>query len=187
MFALWAVGQAILYTAKDQELILFVANLTYVFGLAIAWSFLIFAAEFPYRLALIPRVVAFGVLLSLISLILTYVPNQYRITQDVFITDSVPGFRINKVSFLTYAFTFFFLFIYSFVILILKCQSSTGETKAQLKHVIYSSLVPILAGSFFNLLFISMGIFKYQIYGPMFTLIFTITVSYLIFLRPKFK
>lgn len=183
-FAVWGIAQATLYATSSLQ-IAYVADVsTYFFGLLIAWSFFTFSYLFPYKAARLNKYILGSLLiLTIISFVTILSPGG--VVQSVYNNEFGYAFINNKYSYGFYTLVFFLIFGYAYNLLIQKYRSSSAENRLLTLHVIYSSLVPVVAGSLFNLIFILFKRFEYQIYGPSFTLIFTITVAYLIFLRGR--
>lgn len=180
LFVFWSLAQYVIYASADKSTVLFADRLTYLFGLGIAWAYLSFATYFPYLYSRAQRrMVKILAALSVVAGAVSLMPSL--LVHDVAIQTNGPFFVLNFYGFTFYAVVFFAVFIYAFYILAAKYRESAGEHKLQIKYVFVSSLVPVVAGSIFNVLFIYFTIFQYQVYGPSFTLVFTITVTYLLF------
>ena len=181
-FVLWAALQGFIFISSSAEQTYVAELLTNYLGLGIAWSFLIFAYFFPYKSYRIERgQVVFLAGATILMFILMSIPGFIiDITQPWHHGLALPA---NKINFALYILLFSLIFGNAYQILIKKFLVSTAENKILLLHVIYSSAVPVIAGSILNLLLIEFDEFRYQIYGPSFTLFFTLTVAYLIFIR----
>lgn len=185
-FGIWAFCQTYMYVTNDLNLALLADRLTYPTGLLIAWSYLYFAHIFPYAdRAVNNKIVVIAILLSVVSMILILIPDG--IVQSIYMLNGVKAFRLHLIYFTVYVLAFFFIFSYALYIFLQKYRRATGEARIQLKYVVLSSLPAIITGSLFNIIFLYFDIFQYQIYAPTFTLFFSTTVFYLIFIRSRFN
>jgi len=181
-FVLWAAAQGVMYVSMDVRLAYTADVLAFFTALCIAWAFLRFAFLFPSRMFPVRKdVIATLGMASLLIISLILVPGF--MIRDIQVWNPGFGFPVNTVQFLVYTTIFFSVFGYAYLILARKYFVSTAENKVLLLHVIYASLIPVTAGSILNLLLLAVNQLRYQIYGPSFTLFFTLTVAYLIFIR----
>jgi hypothetical protein len=183
-FVLWALAQAILYSTSDRATAVLVDRSSYVFALLIPWSFLSFLLVFPYRMRDTNNILRYiNIFLSIVCLGLLFFPNLY--TYDVNITHFKKDLLINYYSFTFWVVTYLLIMLHAFIIFYKKYRIAAGESKQQLRYIMGATIIPIIAGSLMNLFLYFLNIYDFAVYGPSFTLIFTVTVSYLIFLRPR--
>jgi len=178
-FIAWAVFRVIAYISSNLELVLYAERWSYVVGLLIAWTFLNFTSKFPYQK------IYYDGLFRTIALVLTTVLIMYSlyarglvVAVNVIETDKT--FTMSPVGITIYNLTFIVIFAVAFSQIIRKYKQAAGDQKVQLRWVIMSTLIAVIGGLVCNLIFIQLGIFSYQVFGPSFTLPFTLTVSYLI-------
>lgn len=178
-FVLWAVAQAVLYVGGDLRVLLFFDQLAFMTGLGIAWAFLLFAKRFPYSSGSLNRfIVLVFTLLTLISFALM-VFDVSPATKQIGTTYIAP-FEHNSLFLIFVLITFVGIFLYAYSIFWQKYLSSSGDTRELIKYVFFSSLIPVIAGATLNILFVLLGFFNFFIYSPIFTLIFTFSVAYLL-------
>ena len=188
-YALWGIAQAALYAAPTHASASLADQITYVLGIPIAWTFLNFVYHFPFKSNHLNRYILItGGVINLFSLYpVFFQPSIISKIYDQPFTSYSSNLSLSITYFSIYSLGFFTVFIYAYYVLIQKYMNSVAENKIIILHVLYSSLIAVIGGSIVNILLLYFGLFRYQIYGPSFTLIFTITVSYLIFLRPKLR
>ena len=183
-FVLWAIAQLFMYispTAPEAVMAMRFANL---FALLLAWSFCLFAYHFPNITIQLNRLFLFFLVIStMLSLYLSF--DAYGITMDAYPLRSGYAFLLNKPAYAFYAVTFLGIFGYGYSLLVRKYLNSVGENRLLILHVIYSSLIPVIAGSILNMIMLFFDQFSQMIFGPSFTLIFTCVAAYIVFFRNR--
>lgn len=186
-FALWALFTLFVEVAALADIALVFKGLTYVLGLGIAWSFLGFTINFPYRAYQINTFfIKAGILVTTVFLgFLFLVPGTLNLRV---IIDEQFGQKLFSLDYrwlTAYILVFVSISSSAFYILLRKYFTASGESRLQLRLVVVSTMIAFLAGLVFNLLSLYIDQHWLQIYGPSFTLVFTLVVAYLIFLRGR--
>ena len=186
-FAVWGIAQAALYAAPTHASAAFADKITYVLGLPLAWAFLNFVYHFPFKTIHLNRYILItGGVINLFSLYpVFFQPAIMSKIYDQPFTSYSPNVGLSFIYFALYSVGFFTVFIYAYYILIQKYKNAVAENKISILHVLYSTLIAVIGGSITNILLLYFGSFQYQVYGPSFTLVFTLVVAYLIFLRGR--
>ena len=183
-FAFWGVAETAVYLTNNLYLAVLINRWSFFAGLLIALSFVYFAYVFPYVYRVTSKWILFlSIITFLVSAIFSFLPNG--IVQSGNTVSGSKVFTLGWAPLTFFVITFSIFFVYGFILLWKKYLHSSGETRTQLFHVILSSLVAVIGGAIFGLFFYYFNAFNYEIYAPVFTLVFSTTVFYLIFIRSR--
>lgn len=182
-FAFWSIVQLLLYMSANMNDVPILRKITYIFGIPIGWSFLYFALQFPYVTKDFLRTRYVLAISSLSSALFIFC---YK--ADIIFTPieySGKGLYLSTPIYWYFVASFLAPLIVSYIIFYKKLQHATGDMKYKLLLIVISSSIAVFFGSLFDVIFPYFGILSFQLYGPSFTLVFTITVSYIVFLDPR--
>lgn len=181
--ALWGVFESLLLSTKMGSLVFFYGVITYIFGIIIASTFLIFSLYFPFEIEKIKRFkVLFIYLISAIFIGLAATPGLL-IKDGVLENANLPfnDITLNPFGFWIYFAFFIFCFGWSFYNLAVKYSRSEGFAKKQIKYLTSTIFIAVIFAIIFDLI---IPYFKGEIFGwvgPYFTLLIVFAITYLLF------
>ena len=183
-FIVWALTQIIIYLNADNEIVLLVHRFAHLLGIVIAWTFVWFTYHFLHSSVHLNRLLMLvGGALSILVVALGFLPNGT--IKGIYQTAHGAAFMYNSMYLGLWTIIFCLISFYGFYILYLKYNASSGESKWLIAMIFILTLIPFVAGFIFNVLFLLLGIFHFQIYGPIFTLIFTFGITYILLRSSK--
>jgi hypothetical protein len=181
--ALWGVTESLMLSVKTEPAVTFYGAVTYIFGIIIASSFLIFSLYFPFEIEKIKKSrILFIYLLSVIPIGVAVTPGLL-IENGILEQANLPfnDLALNSLGFWTYFVFFIFCFSWSFYNLAVKYSRSEGFAKKQIKYLTSTIFIAVVFAIIFDLI---IPYFKGEIFGwvgPYFTLLIVFAITYLLF------
>ena len=178
---LWATSLA-LGNIFISDLWKMFARLAYPASLGIAIFLFYFTYHFPFRLKKINNLtniliwipaVLFSVIIFIDNLFITnFIQNLGGIFYNL---------EYNNISYILFAIYFFIVVLAAVYNLVNKYKSSEVLFKKQILFLLFTIIIGLALGSYFDLISCYFGIFNYAWAGPPFTLLMNFAVFYLIF------
>lgn len=177
--ALWGIAIGVLVLTIKSQLFLPIAVLVYFFSATIPITFLFFALtlsterisllKFQLILAIIPIILIEGAILM-----------PGFIIQEVLSKPNVPIIIHFGKGFPFFMAYLIFYLLWSLAILIKRYQEGAGIFKAQLRHVLFVSVIAVTLALTTNLFLPLWGIFTVFAWGPIFVMVALLGIGYLI-------
>lgn len=185
-FAFWAIMQLLLFYSSDPAEVIWLRRITYLCGFPLAWAFFYFSLVFVYPTLGWFKVLRRILIIASIFSIYLILSSNITITRSLMPSTGKLGY-LELSRFIFFVITFYSIVISSLYTFYKKYIASTGENRFVIKCVAFSAAVPFFFGSVFNVYLPYFGFPEYQMYGPSFTLFFSLTVFYLMFIRSRFN
>lgn len=176
----WSLGLALEHSVKSIDLVSFYDRSTNISGIGIIVSLFYFALHFPYQREEVNKIKTAVIwLLAFLFSILIY--TKWFVINTVWI-DGGPDFvsHYYKPVFIIYALYFIILAVCSVYFLFKKYKQAEGILKKQLKWLILTITIGLIAGAYLDIFLSYFGNFKPGWLGPIFTLFMNMVVFYFI-------
>ena len=158
-------------------------KLIYIFGVIAAFSYLMLAYNFPYRLSLYSKKLLSIIYSIPIVLVILVLAGILKKETDIII-NNVLYRQVNLFDFSIFAAYFFAYVIFGALILLKKYHSADGIHKIQIKYLFWATLGTFITTGYVSIILLLFNIFTYDWLGAMFLLIHFGIAGYLIFIKP---
>ncbi|MDP2812744.1 MAG: histidine kinase N-terminal 7TM domain-containing protein [bacterium] len=177
---LWAIGLIMTHSLNSIDLVGFYDRSTNMFGIGIVVSLFYFTLHFPYQMEKISKIKTIIIwLLAILFSILIY--TKWFIISTVWVDESFNYVAYYyKPVFIAYAIYFVVLAVWSISFLLKKYKQAEGIIRQQLKWLILTITIGLIAGAYFDIVVSYFGDFKPGWLGPIFTIFMNAYVFYLI-------
>ncbi len=175
----WTFSLFFWYLAWSDQVLRLFSGLPYTFAWLVVVSLFYFTINFPYKS--LKYSIFFNYFIIVVSVaIVAYTTffNKYFVRVADLNTNSV---YYDQWGHLIYSILLILLILASIMVLFKKYKVAEGIFKFQLKLILIGVLVGTIFGCYFNLILYYFGGFKYDWFGPIFTLIISIVVFYFIY------
>lgn len=177
--AAWAWGITFFLTASSLLRAQLYVNIYYTAALTIAASMLSFAL---YRNAVRRKLALILPYIPPVLLALFFLIDPNRLVQVVSLTGSLSErVLVWGEAYVVYAVLFLLVIGYAFLLLYTKAGTETGLRRKREYLIVNSLLLTSCLGMVFNLVLPGLGIYDLIAIGPLFSIIFTLAITYSIF------
>jgi|GEM_PF-911297 len=174
--SLWAVTNAFFQLAGSESWGYIWAILAYESGIVLVIGGFIFSSHFPYELGVFGKKknLVVGIPGAVIGFLMF-----------------IPGFAVNHVDFLgdtrqivvspgvyilfAYLLILFLIIVYNFI---KNYSLSRGIYRAQMRWILYGTVISIIGGTILNIILPALGNYRYVVYGPYFTIFLIGGIAY---------
>lgn len=178
--SLWSIGLAFSREYAGTASSLYWSRSTYFSSLLVVFFLLYFSFVFPYRIIRFTNKIHFLAIAPITAIFLVMLLKSDFIIQKIIATTW--GYDlVYQSGYLVFSVIFMYYLIWTFTNLIKKLFISESIHKTQLKAMIWGLGLAGIFGIIFDLILPYFGNWKWNWFGPYFTLITVFAVAYLIF------
>ena len=177
-FVIWALFVASVYLSRDAVTATFLTRMTTMASLITAFLFWNFCVQFPVKTLNTSHITRwlFIIMVCAVPLIMLNI-GAYR---EVLPSAEGKIFIMNPLPFAIHIASILSIFGAAYWMLFKKHKLLSGLNKRLVDIVMVAAAIPIVAGLIFNLFFLNRFRNDLYMYGPCFTIFFTLAVAYLI-------
>lgn len=177
---LWALGLLIFNVSNTQEIVRFSGSFIYLVALMVALNLFYFAWCFPFKIFNFDKAW---------QNILTFIVSLYSLYFVFFYKQFIPVVNIigqndcvfSFIPYMIFTIILFVLMLAAIGVLFIKYFRAEKIFKKPIFLILVSTIIGVIAGSWFNLLAMYVSDFNNYHLGPLFTLVINFMAFYLIF------